>query len=161
MTTTTATNVTTQVYHVYIKATPQAIWDAVTKPEWSTRYFYGARIVNTPERHHSLGPDGSVWGDSATLEFAPPRKLVHGWRSLYDPELAEEGESRVTWEIEPTDGGVCLLTVIHDQLEGAPKTAEGVAGAGWMYVLSGLKTLLETGEPLAELKQTLEKEEVG
>ena len=56
MTTTTATNVTTQVYHVYIKASPQAIWDAITKPEWSTRYFHGARIVNTPERHHSLGP---------------------------------------------------------------------------------------------------------
>ena len=82
------------------------------------------------------------------LEFDPPRRLVHEWRSLYDPELAAEEASRVTWEIEPQDGGYSLLTVMHDQLEGAPKTAESVAG-GWMCVLSGLKTLLETGEPLA------------
>jgi hypothetical protein len=73
---------------------------------------------------------------------------VHGWRALYDPELAEEATSRVTWEIDEQEGGVSRLTVTHDQLEGAPRTAESVAG-GWMYVLSGLKTLLETGEPLA------------
>ena len=74
---------------------------------------------------------------------------MHGWRSLYDPTLAAEEESRVTWEIEPKDGGVCLLTVVHDQLDGAPKTAQSVSGPGWMFVLSGLKTLLETGSPLA------------
>ena len=82
------------------------------------------------------------------LEFDPPRRLVHGWQSLYDPELAEEEPSRVTWEIEPQDGGYCKLTVTHDKLEGAPKTAESVHGEGWMMVLSGLKTLLETGEGL-------------
>ena len=70
-------------------------------------------------------------------------------RSLYDAELAEEAESRVTWEIEPQDDGTTQLTVVHDRLEGAPRTAASVSGAGWMYVLSGLKTLLETGEPLA------------
>ena len=74
---------------------------------------------------------------------------MHGWVSRYDPELAAEEPSRVTWEIEPEEGGFCKLTVTHDQLEGAPKTAESVSGAGWMMVLSGLKTLLETGEPLA------------
>jgi hypothetical protein len=74
---------------------------------------------------------------------------VHGWSSLYDPDLADEEESRVAWEIEPQDGGYCKLTVTHDRLEGAPKTAASVSGAGWMMVLSGLKTLLETGEPLA------------
>jgi uncharacterized protein YndB with AHSA1/START domain len=83
-------------------------------------------------------------------EFDPPRRLVQGWRSLYDPELAEEDESRVTWEIEPQEGGYCLLTVTHDRLGGAPKTAKSVSGTGWMMVLSGLKTLLETGRPLAE-----------
>ena len=82
-------------------------------------------------------------------EFDPPRRLVHEWRSSYNPELAAEEPSRVTWEIEPQDGDYSLLTVTHDQLEGAPKTAESVAGPGWMMVLSGLKTLLETGEPLA------------
>ncbi len=139
----------TQVYQVFIKATPEQIWDAITKPEFTERYFYGARIENSRERHFSTGPDGSVWGDSPTLEFDPPRRLVHGWRSLYDPELAKEEESRVTWEIEPQEGGVSKLTVVHDRLEGAPKTAESVSGAGWMMVLSGLKTLLETGHPLS------------
>jgi uncharacterized protein YndB with AHSA1/START domain len=146
---TTATAQATQVYQVFIKATPEQIWEAITTPEFTARYFFGARIHNTAARHHSLGPDGSVWGDSATYEYDPPRRLVHGWRSLYSPELAEEAESRVSWEIEPQEGGYCKLTVIHDALEGAPKTAESVSGAGWMMVLSGLKTLLETGEPLA------------
>jgi len=74
---------------------------------------------------------------------------VHEWRSLYDPEMAREQPSRVTWEIEPQDGGYCKLTLTHDRLEGAPKTAASVSGPGWMFVLSGLKTLLETGSPLA------------
>lgn len=86
--------------------------------------------------------------DEAVLEEDPPRRLVHGWISAYDEEMGAEEPSRVTWEIEPQDGGVTKLTVVHDRLEGAPKTAESVAG-GWMYVLSGLKTLLETGRPLA------------
>ena len=143
------TGTTTQVYQVFIRATPEAIWEAITTPGFTRRYFYGARIENTPERHRALGPDGSVWGDSATLEFDPPRRLVHGWRSLYDPGLAGEAESRVTWEIAPREDGVCLLTVTHDRLEGAPRTAASVTGTGWMFVLSGLKTLLETGRPLA------------
>jgi len=147
MTTTTAT--TTQVYQVFIKATPEQIWEAITTPEFTTRYFYGARIEVTPERRRSWSPDGSEsWGDGAVMEYDPPRRLVHEWLSRYNPELAVEEPSRVTWEIEAEEGGYSLLTVTHDQLEGAPKTAESVAGAGWMMVLSGLKTLLETGEPL-------------
>jgi uncharacterized protein YndB with AHSA1/START domain len=146
MTTTVAQ--TTQVYQVFIKASAEEIWDAITKPEFTQQYFYGARISVVPDRYRSLGPDGAVWGDSGVEEFDPPRRLVHGWRSMYDPELVAEEESRVTWEIEPRDGGVCLLTVVHDGLEGAPKTAASVSGQGWTMVLSGLKTLLETGEPL-------------
>ena len=147
MTTTTAQTV--QVYQVFIKATPEAIWEAITTPEFTQRYFYRARIEVTPERYRSVGPDGSNWGDDETYEYDPPRRLVHGWRSLYDPELASEPASRVTWEIEPQEGGICKLTVTHDQLEGAPKTAASVSGPGWMMVLSGLKTLLETGRPLS------------
>jgi uncharacterized protein YndB with AHSA1/START domain len=146
---TTITEVqTTQVYQVFIKATPDQIWDAITKPEWTERYFHNARHTVTPDHYTSLGPDGSVWGDADVFEFDPPRKLSHGWRSLYGEELGAEEESRVTWEIEAGDDGVCLLTVVHDRLEGAPKTAASVAGNGWMGVLSGLKTLLETGESL-------------
>jgi uncharacterized protein YndB with AHSA1/START domain len=139
----------TQVYQVFIKASPEAIWDAITKPEFTARYFHGARIENTAQRHRALSPDGDVWGDSPTFEYDPPRRLVHEWQSLYDPELAVEEPSRVSWEIEPQDGGYSKLTVVHDRLEASPKTAESVSGAGWMMVLSGLKTLLETGEPLA------------
>ena len=83
------------------------------------------------------------------LEYDPPRRLVHTWHSKYNPELAAEEPSRVSWEIEQQEDGSALLTVVHDQLEGAPKTAASVSGPGWMRVLSGLKTLLETGEPLA------------
>jgi uncharacterized protein YndB with AHSA1/START domain len=140
---------TTQVYQVFIRAMPEQIWEAITTPDFTVRYFHGARITVADGKYRSFGPDGSVWGDDTVLESDPPRRLVHGWRSLYDPELAAEPTSRVTWEIETGEQGVCKLTVTHDQLEGAPKTADSVSGAGWMFVLSGLKTLLETGEPLS------------
>ncbi len=139
---------TTQVYQVFIKATPEQIWDAITKPEFTRRYFHGASITVTPEHYDSRGPDDEVWGDADVFEFDPPRKLVHGWRSMYESELAAEEESRVSWEIEAGDDGVSLLTVVHDKLEGAPNTASKVAGVGWMGVLSSLKSFLETGEGL-------------
>ncbi|MFL5965973.1 MAG: SRPBCC family protein [Gaiellaceae bacterium] len=149
MTTMTQTNLTTQVYQVFIKAPPERIWEAITNPEFTTKYFYGARIEITPDRRRTFSPDGGdSWGEGAVMEYEPPRRLVHEWRSGYNPDLAAEEPSRVTWEIEAQDGGLSLLTVVHDRLEGAPKTAESVAGPGWMMVLSGLKTLLETGEPL-------------
>jgi uncharacterized protein YndB with AHSA1/START domain len=147
--TSTATAQTTQVYQLFIRATPEAIWEAITKPEFTARYFYGARISIVPDGYRSLGPDDAVWGDAEVFEWDPPRRLSHGWRSLYDPEMAAEEPSRVTWELEPQDDGTTLLTVVHDRLEGAPKTAQSVSGTGWMRVISGLKTLLETGRPLA------------
>lgn len=138
-----------QVYQVFIRATPEQIWEAITTPEFTARYFYGARITATPEHLRSVGTDDTLWADETVSEYDPPRRLVHSWRSLYDPELRDEPPSRVTWEIEPGDGGVCSLTVVHDRLERSPKTAASVSGPGWMFVLSGLKTLLETGEPLS------------
>jgi uncharacterized protein YndB with AHSA1/START domain len=100
---TTVTGQTTQVYQVFIKAPPEAIWEAITKPEFTAKYFYGARISVAPQRYRSLGPNGEMWGDAEVAEWDPPRRLVHGWRSLYDPDMAAEEESRVTWEIEPQD----------------------------------------------------------
>jgi uncharacterized protein YndB with AHSA1/START domain len=138
----------TQIYQVFIQATAEDAWKAITTPEFTARYFHRARITVTPDAYRSYGPDDSVWGDGSVAVWDPPRKLVHEWRSLYDPELAAEEPSRVTWEIDPRDGGVCLLTVTHDRLAGAPKTARSVAGPGWSHVLSGLKTLLETGRPM-------------
>lgn len=142
-----------QVYQVFIRATPEQIWEAITKPEFTARYFYGSPVetsgeAGAPIRHYA--PDGTtLWGDDSILEADPPRRLIHTWRSLYDPELAAEPPSRVTWEIEALPDGVCKLTVVHDRLEDSPKTADRVA-QGWMFIISGLKTLLETGRPLAE-----------
>ena len=149
---TTMTAQTTQVYSVFIRATPEQIWDAITKPEFTAKYFYGSHVDSTfvpGATFNSWSPDHSqLWVDGVIEEAEKPTKLSHTWRALYDEETAAEEYSRVTWEIEPGDGGVSKLTVVHDRLEGAPKTAANVAG-GWMFVLSGLKTLLETGKPLA------------
>jgi uncharacterized protein YndB with AHSA1/START domain len=149
----TATDIpTVQTYHLFISATPQQLWDAITKPEYSAGYLFGALVETTaqtgaPFRYHS--PDrATLWGDDTVLDADPPRRLVVSYRGLYHPDLASEPESRVTWQIEPHPEGPTLLTVVHDQLEHAPRTAERVAGTGWMRVLSGLKTLLETGQPL-------------
>ena len=92
------------------------------------------------------GVDTQPWSRSAaSFGLVLPRACLDPREAA---ELAEEPESRVTWEIEPQEGGFCLLTVTHDQLDGSPKTAESVSGTGWMMVLSGLKTLLETGDVL-------------
>ncbi len=134
----------TQVYEVTIRATPEQIWQAITTPEFTARYFHGARITVTPERYLSIGTDDSIWGDAAVLEFDPPRRLVHGWDSRYDATLAAEPTSRVTWEIVPAAEGLTRLTVTHDGLENSPKTAASVSGPGWTGVLTGLRSLLES-----------------
>jgi uncharacterized protein YndB with AHSA1/START domain len=165
MSTMTDINVTTtQVHRIYIKATPEAIWDAITKPEWSQRYGYGGSV------EFDLRPGGAyrtyaseeflaagapeVVVDGEVIEADPPRKLVQTWRMLMDPDLQAEGFTRLTYEIEPGEYGT-KLTVIHE-LEGAPRLAALVdgqlesegAGGGWAWVLSDLKSLLETGERL-------------
>ncbi len=162
MTTIAPTAVTTQVYRVYINATPQAIWDAITKPEWTERYGYfgrsefelspgGAYRGFSSEGMRGAGaPDVAV--DGEVIEADPPRKLVQTWRMLMDDRMASEGFTRLTYEIAEGSGGVSKLTVIHE-LEGAPTLAillsggmeDRGAGGGWNWVLSSLKTLLETG----------------
>jgi uncharacterized protein YndB with AHSA1/START domain len=151
MTTVTEIN-TTQIYQVFIKATPEQVWQGITDPDFTQKYFYGSRVkssfeVGSPYGGWS-GDESEQLVDGEVLEADPPRRLSTTWRALYDPETAAEPHSRVTWEIEPQDGGFTKLTVVHDRLEESLKTAESVAG-GWAYVLSGLKTVLETGEPLA------------
>jgi uncharacterized protein YndB with AHSA1/START domain len=148
----TMTAQATQVYSVFVRATPEQLWDAITKPEFTSKYFYGSVIESTWEQgapYAGWASDRSQqYVDGEVIEASPPRKLVTTWRALYDPETAGEPFSRVTWEIEPAGDGVTKLTVVHDELEASPKTAENVAG-GWSFVLSALKTLLETGEPLS------------
>jgi uncharacterized protein YndB with AHSA1/START domain len=165
MTTKTETDksTTTQVYRVFIKATPQAIWDAITKPDWAEKYGYQSRVeydlrpggayrgfANEPMKAHGA-PDVIIVGE--VVEADPPRKLVQTWHPVWDPQSAAEAATRLTFEIEEDPGGVTKLTVTHD-VAGAPLTAKMVAGqvpnagGGWSYVLSDLKTLLETGKPL-------------
>jgi uncharacterized protein YndB with AHSA1/START domain len=141
---------TTQVYQLYIRATVDEVWRAVTDPEVIEKYFHGAKV----EGDYTVGglrtqrsPDGSeVWSRNTVLECDPPHRLVHTWRSLYDPELAEEPESRVTWEVEEAGEGMTKLTLVHDQLDDSPKTAANVRG--WTYILSSLKSVVETGHGL-------------
>jgi uncharacterized protein YndB with AHSA1/START domain len=163
MTTTAETAVTTQVYRVYIRATPEAIWDAITNPEWSRKYGYGGdveydlrpggsyRAIASPEMQAHGAPEVAI--DGEVIEADPPRRLVHTWRFLWSEEIAAEGPTRVAFDIKALGNGVSSLTVTHE-LENAPQTAamtsgqdEG-AGGGWAYVLSDLKTLLETGNAL-------------
>jgi uncharacterized protein YndB with AHSA1/START domain len=143
---------TGQVYVILIKATPEAVWEAITDPRFVAQYFHDSRLdveLRPGGAYRSFSPDRStLWVEAEVIEVDPPHKFVHGWRSLYNPESAHEPESRVTWEIEDQGSGVSKLTVIHDRLEHSPVTAISVSGVGWMSVLSGLKTLLETGQPL-------------
>jgi uncharacterized protein YndB with AHSA1/START domain len=172
MTTTNQATATTQVYRVHIRATPQAVWDAITSPEWTERYGYGGRA------EYDLRPGGAyralasqemkdagaarglpvpdVMVDGEVIDVEAPRRLVQTWRLLMDPEIAAEGFTRLTYEIEEAGPGVTKLTVVHE-VERAPKLAvllggeleaEG-AGGGWSWVLSDLKTVLETGSRMA------------
>jgi uncharacterized protein YndB with AHSA1/START domain len=145
-------NLDTQIYRIFIRATPEQVWQGITDPAFISRYFHGSRVTNELKpggRWRSTSPDGNdVWNDGEVLECDPPRRLVHTWTSMYDPETATEPPSHVTWEIEPQENGTCLLTLTHDRLDRSPLTAVRVSGAGWMHVISGLKTLLETGEEM-------------
>ncbi len=170
---TTKATPSTQVYRVYIKASPQAVWDAITQSEWTERFGYGGQVeydLRPGGTYRALASDemkqaGASMGfevpdvmvDGEVLEADPPRKLVQTWRMAMDPGVAAEGFSRLTYEIEESQGGVSKLTVTHE-LEGKQQLAALVAGegesqgagGGWAWVLSGLKTLLETGQPMQQ-----------
>ncbi len=138
------------VYEVYIRTTPAKLWEAITRPEMTRQYFYGTEVesdwkVGSSIRH--LGADGRINLDGQVLEVVPQRRLVTTFSAVHGPNTANDRPSRITWEIEPR-GEVCKLTLIHDDFDGATETYKMV-GPGWNPVLSGLKTLLETGRPLA------------
>jgi uncharacterized protein YndB with AHSA1/START domain len=136
-----------KVFEIYIKTTPERLWEAITDPELRSKYNFGARAVSdwTPgSRYEMSHPGGGILGEGENLEVDPPRRLVQTMTALWSDDVKSEGASRITWEIEPI-GDSCRLTVTHDQLrEGANDELYG----GWPMILSGLKTLLETGEQL-------------
>lgn len=137
-----------KVFEIYIRTTPERLWEAITDPEIRARYNFGVGVSSdwTPGSRFEMGSpraDGPI-GEGVNLEVDPPRRLVQSMVALWSDEVKSEGTSRVTWEIEPV-GDSCRLTVTHDELrEGANDELYG----GWPMILSGLKTWLETGELL-------------
>ena len=139
---------TTAVYEIYIKTTPERLWEAITDPRMRAKYSFGVETHSewTPGSSYRSSVPGVVdIAEGENLEVDPPRRLVQSFTALWSDEVKSEGTSRVTWEIEPVGDDSCRLTVIHDELrEGANDELYG----GWPQILSGLKTLLETGESL-------------
>ena len=141
-----------KVFEIYIKTTPERLWQAITDPEMRRKYTFGVAVrsdwkVGSPYTaqtgEETVSPAMPIC-EGENLEVDPPRKLVQSFRALWSDDVKNEGTSRVTWEIQPI-GDSCRLTVIHDQMrEGANNQIYG----GWPMILSGLKTLLETGELL-------------
>jgi uncharacterized protein YndB with AHSA1/START domain len=141
-------NVMEKVFEIYIKTTPERLWEAITDSELRSTYNFGVGVRSdwTPGSHYeAVHPQSATpISEGENLEVDPPRRLVQSFRALWGEDVIAEGTSRVTWEIEPV-GDSCRLTVVHDELpEGANEQLYG----GWPMILSGLKTLLETGEQL-------------
>jgi uncharacterized protein YndB with AHSA1/START domain/DNA-binding transcriptional ArsR family regulator len=135
-----------KVFEIYIKATPERLWQAITDTEMRRKYTFGAVITSdwTPGSRHEAVGHGTLIAEGENLEVDPPRLLVQSFRALWDDDVKRDGTSRVTWEIQPV-GDSCRLVVTHDQLH---ENANAQLYGGWPMVLSGLKTLLETGEML-------------
>ena len=138
-----------KIYEIYIKTTPERLWEAIVSNDDRPRYQFGNVVTSdwTVGSRYEVGNPGApglVLAEGENVEVDPPRKLVHTFRALWGEEVKAEGTSRVTWEIEPV-GDSCRLTVTHDQL---PADAHSEIYGGWPMILSGLKTLLETGELL-------------
>ncbi len=138
-----------KVFEIYIRTTPERLWEAITDGDTRSKYNFGARVTSdwTPGSRHETshpGADGLL-GEGENIEVDPPRRLVQTMVALWSDDVKSEGTSRVTWEIEPIGDDSCRLTVTHDQLrDGANEELYG----GWPMILSGLKTWLETGELL-------------
>jgi uncharacterized protein YndB with AHSA1/START domain/DNA-binding transcriptional ArsR family regulator len=137
-----------KVFEIYIRTTPERLWEAITDPEVRSKYQFGVRVASDwkpgsgIELTHANAP--GPLGEGEVLEADPPRRLVHSMVALWSDDAKAEGTSRVTWDIEPV-GDSCRLTLTHDELrEGASEEIYG----GWPMILSGLKTWLETGELL-------------
>lgn len=155
----------TQVYRIVIKASAQAIWDAITTPEWSERYAYGGRVQYELKAgghyHHEASPEMKSFGLpdrvilGEVLESDPPRRLVQTWHPQFSPKMIAEPPTRLTYEIQEGKG-ICTVTITHDVTD-APQVGGMVrgggdpdqGGGGWPWVLSDLKSLLETGKRMS------------
>lgn len=137
-----------KAYELYIRTTPERLWEAITDGEIRSKYNFGAQVTSVGgagSRFEMRAPDGGpALGEGENLEVVPPRRLVQTMVALWSEDVKAEGTSRITWEIEPV-GDSSRLLLTHDQLrDGANEELYG----GWPMVLSGLKTWLETGKIL-------------
>ena len=138
------------IYSVYIKASPERVWRSITDGDETVRYYYGTRVASDWAPGSSLiyaYPDGSIAADGAVLEIEPGRRVVMSFHPRWDPGIESEGPVRMTWEVEAAEAGGSKLTVTSVLVQNS-KSAEEFAG-GIVYIVSGLKTFIETGEPLA------------
>ena len=140
------------VYQIIIKASQEHVWEAITKPEFTSRYYYGSTLrsdltVGSPFTY--LMPSGAPIVEGEVLAFEPPSRLVHTYHSLWPP-MNKDAPTRVTWELEAMPGGLTKVTVVHEDFQGETPTYKGLQGGGWTWILSNMKTLLETGEPLPQ-----------
>lgn len=138
---------TMTVFEIYIKTTPERLWEAITSEEMRKKYSFGVGTSSdwTPGSAYKSGVPGVIdIASGENLEVDPPRRLVQSFKALWSEDVEREGTSRVIWEIEPV-GDSCRLAVTHDQLG---EDANSELYGGWPMILSGLKTLLETGELL-------------
>jgi uncharacterized protein YndB with AHSA1/START domain/DNA-binding transcriptional ArsR family regulator len=139
---------TAAVFEIFIKATPERLWEAITDPKMRAKYSFGVETNSdwTPGSKYTASVPGVIdIAEGENVEVDPPRRLVQTFNALWSDEVKAEGTSRVTWEIEPVGDDSCRLTVVHDELRPG---AHGELYGGWPQILSGLKTLLETGETL-------------
>lgn len=142
------------VYVIYIRTTPEKVWDALTKPEFTRQYWAGTWQQTSWEAGAPwkiMIPDGRVGDSGEVVEIERLRRLVLKWRNEFMPELRAEGYSRCTFELE-TEGDAVKLTVTHEMDRPKSKLIEGVSN-GWPHILSSLKSLLETGESLEGTRQ--------
>ena len=140
------------VYQIIIKAPPERVWAAITTSEFTSRYYYGSTLqtdltVGSPFTYHM--PNGSPIVEGNVVASEPPNRLVHTYHSLWPP-MNEDAPTRVTWELEAMPGGVTKVTVVHEDFHGQTATYTGLQSGGWTWILSNMKTLLETGEPLPQ-----------
>ena len=144
------------VYVTYIRTTPEKVWDALTTPEFTKRYWFGFSLESTGEwtmgsPWRMVFPDGRANTSGEVLESERPRRLVLSWRAEHDAEMKAEGTARASFDIEPVKRMV-KLTVTHEIDRDNSKTIRAVSG-GWPMVLASLKSFLETGEPLEDPRQ--------
>ena len=133
------------VYQIWIRTTPEVLWEAITNSEFTKKYFYQSDVRSDWKKNSRVARyiDGQLAVDGKILECDPPRRLVTTFVATYDEKTKNDPPSRVSWEIE-AKGELCRLTVVHDGFETETATFQSVGG-GWPYILSGLKTVVETG----------------